>query len=86
MPDGLFRAGMALIMTVIWLFFGSFIVTAVFVVFNLFIAVVLNSMESVKAEHQAEEDARNPGLSLLRRVDELRDGLDQFERALRTSR
>lgn len=67
----------------IWLFFGSFIVTAVFVVFNLFIAVVLNSMESVKAEHQAEEDARNPGLSLLRRVDELRDGLDQFERALR---
>lgn len=67
----------------IWLFFGSFIVTAVFVVFNLFIAVVLNSMESVKAEHQAEEDARNPELTLLRRVDELRDELDQFERALR---
>lgn len=37
-----------------WLFFASFIVIAVFVMVNLFVAVVLNNMESVKAESASE--------------------------------
>ncbi len=41
-----------------WLFFSSFIVVAVFVMVNLFVAVVLNNMESVKAEF-ASEAAKN---------------------------
>lgn len=37
-----------------WLFYGSFIVVAVFVVINLFIAVVINNLEAAKRERDAE--------------------------------
>ncbi len=46
-----------------WLYFGSFILVAVFVVVNLFIAVVLNNLEQVRAELQRERDtAEGPNL------------------------
>ena len=32
-----------------WLFFGSYVLLAVFIVVNLFIAVILNNLETVKA-------------------------------------
>lgn len=38
-----------------WLFFGSYILIAVFIVMNLFIAVILNNLERVKVEHAAED-------------------------------
>jgi voltage-gated sodium channel len=40
-----------------WLFFTSFVVIAVFVVVNLFIAVVINNLDTVKKEYAAEGDS-----------------------------
>lgn len=40
-----------------WLFYASFIVVAVFVVINLFIAVVINNLEATKGELAAEDAA-----------------------------
>lgn len=66
-----------------WLYFASFVVVAVFVVINLFIAVVINNLEAAKAEHQAEQDRKSPHQSLLARVEELKAELERFERRLR---
>lgn len=63
------------------IFYGSFIFIAVFVVVNLFIAVVINNLESVKLEeerriaHDAGEDPRAA-------VARLREELDRLERSL----
>lgn len=65
-----------------WIFFGSFIVVAVFVVVNLFIAVVLNNLEEVKAE-QIQEQAPSETAPLLAQIAALRAQLDQLEASLR---
>jgi voltage-gated sodium channel len=61
-----------------WLFYGSFVVVAVFVVINLFIAVVLNNLEAARRE-EAQRDAQGDAR---RRIAELRAGLDALERSL----
>lgn len=61
------------------LFYGSFIVLAVFVVTNLFIAVVLNNLEQARREEPASGDA-----SLHDEVAALRAGLDRLARRLGT--
>jgi len=66
-----------------WLYFGSFVFVAVFVVVNLFIAVVINNLESVKLEQLAEADRRSPHHALLQALDEIRDRLNEMERRLR---
>jgi voltage-gated sodium channel len=66
-----------------WLFFGSYVLLAVFIVVNLFIAVILNNLESVKAEHAAEALAGGDDAELLRRVEELRTDLGDLEALLR---
>ena len=70
-----------------WLFFGSYILLAVFVVVNLFIAVILNNLETVKAEHAAEEMAEltepDADEDLLRRVEVIRSELGELEARLR---
>jgi voltage-gated sodium channel len=66
-----------------WLFFGSFIVIAVFVVVNLFIAVVINNLEKVRAEDQAATDALGPHADILSRLEILREDLATVEEALR---
>jgi voltage-gated sodium channel len=48
-----------------WLSFGSFIFVEVSVVVNLFIAVVINDLESVKGEQQASADHDSPQRGLL---------------------
>jgi voltage-gated sodium channel len=63
-----------------WLFFTSFVIVGVFIVVNLFIAVVLNNLETVRAEQQIA-DPTAP--DLLRRVEALRVDLEAFETALR---
>ena len=63
-----------------WLFFASFVIVGVFIVVNLFIAVVLNNLETVRAEQQ---HAAHPQHDLLRRVEDLRLQLESFEEALR---
>ena len=70
-----------------WLFFGSYILIAVFIVVNLFIAVILNNLEEVKAEQAAEEmeDMREVDIEedLLRRVQTIRTELGELEGRLR---
>jgi voltage-gated sodium channel len=70
-----------------WLFFGSYILLAVFIVVNLFIAVILDNLETVKAEHAAEEmgaatDAETDA-DVLRRVQVVRSELAELEARLR---
>jgi voltage-gated sodium channel len=66
-----------------WVYFSSFVFVAVFVVVNLFIAVVINNLESAKLEHQAEEDRRSPHEPALRAIEEIRTRLEKLERVLR---
>jgi voltage-gated sodium channel len=67
-----------------WLFFASFIVVAVFVVINLFIAVVINNLEKAKEEERLASDAIAPNHQILARIVALRKELDQLETILRT--
>jgi voltage-gated sodium channel len=66
-----------------WVYFASFVFVAVFVVVNLFIAVVLNNLESAKLELQAEEDRRNPHHAVLEAIEEVQARLEELERRLR---
>jgi voltage-gated sodium channel len=65
-----------------WLYHASFILLAVFIVINLFIAIVINNLEATK---QAERDAELLGKKgdVIRQVVALRDQVDALERALR---
>ncbi len=67
----------------VWLFYASYVMLAVFIVVNLFIAVVINNLETVKAETRAAEAAGDPQEQLLRRIEEMRANLDQLETELR---
>lgn len=66
-----------------WLFFSSFIVLGVFVVVNLFIAVVLNNLEKARADELAEADSRRPEADLLQRLERLKADVEEIERYLR---
>ena len=66
-----------------WLFFGSYVLVAVFIVVNLFIAVILNNLESVKAEHAAEALEDGDDAELLKRIEALRSELGDVEALLR---
>jgi len=61
----------------IWTFYASFIVVAVFVVINLFIAVVLNNLEKTRRDESAVA-AGDP----LARIHEIRRQLDAVEEVL----
>ena len=61
----------------------SFVFVAVFVVVNLFIAVVLNNLESAKVELQAADDRRNPQHALLESIEIVKARLEELERHLR---
>jgi voltage-gated sodium channel len=65
------------------MYFASFVFVAVFVVVNLFIAVVINNLETVKIEHQADEDSQNPHRGLLLAIEDLQRRLAHMERLLR---
>jgi voltage-gated sodium channel len=66
-----------------WIYFGSFVLVAVFVVVNLFIAVVLNNLESVKHEQQIESDRDHAQHELLEAIETVRDRLAELEERLR---
>lgn len=66
-----------------WLFFGSYVLLAVFIVVNLFIAVILNNLESVKAEQAAEALEGGEDAELLKRIETLRTELGDVEALLR---
>lgn len=64
-----------------WMFFGSFTVLAVFVVINLFIAVVLSNLEKAQSEVAEEETARD--MTLLQEVTAIRKQLEDLEKRFR---
>ncbi len=66
-----------------WAFYGSYVVIAVFVVVNLFIAVVLNNLETAKAEYEKQKDAAGPHADALERLRTIRAELDRLEREIR---
>lgn len=66
-----------------WLFFASYVLLAVFIVVNLFIAVVLNNLENVKAEHAAEALAGGDDAELLKQIEDLRTHLGDLEALIR---
>jgi voltage-gated sodium channel len=66
-----------------WLYFMSFVFVAVFVVVNLFIAVVINNLETARLEQQAEADRLSDHHELLRSLEDSRRRLEVLERALR---
>jgi voltage-gated sodium channel len=67
-----------------WLFFTSFIVVAVFVVTNLFIAVVINNLDRVRAEQARAEDAAGVHHELIARIETLKQELNELEATLRS--
>jgi len=81
-----FQAAVIVDVPFAWLFFGSYIVIAVFIVVNLFIAVVLHNLEAVKSEQAVEAAAADAAAvpltddaDLLRRVQLIRAELGELE-------
>jgi voltage-gated sodium channel len=79
------------------LFYLSYVLVASFLIFNLFIGIVINSMEEARAaEHRRERAAERAAaavsedpeddlvVNLEDRIDELREALDALEDELRT--
>lgn len=64
-------------------YFTSFIVIAVFVVTNLFIAVVINNLEQVRSEQTHAADEASVHRAVLARIEALKTELDELETALR---
>ena len=64
------------------LFFGSFILLGVFIAMNLFVAVVMNNLEEVKAEQRAEYHAHDTYTQLMDHLERVKDQLTEFEDAL----
>ncbi len=68
-----------------WIYFSSFVFVAVFVVVNLFIAVVLNNLDSVKHEQQADADRESANRGLFEAIGTVRQRLEELEERLRTT-
>ena len=64
-------------------FFVSFIVIAVFVVTNLFIAVVINNLDQVRSEQARVADASSVHGAVLARIEALKVELNELEATLR---
>ena len=67
-----------------WIYFSSFVLVAVFVVVNLFIAVVINNLESVKREQQLDADRESAHGAVLAAIEGVRERLEELERRLRS--
>ncbi|MBI1234876.1 MAG: ion transporter [Alphaproteobacteria bacterium] len=65
-----------------WVYYVSFIVIAVFVVVNLFIAVVINNLEAAKHAHRMATEQHNPALATVR---EMKEKIAALERQLEGS-
>ncbi len=63
-----------------WVFYASYIVIAVFVVINLFIAVVINNLEATRKEEAAAGDG---AANALQEIERLRAQVDRVEAVVR---
>jgi voltage-gated sodium channel len=68
-----------------WIYFSSFVFVAVFVVVNLFIAVVINNLETVKHEQQMDADHVHVQHELLEAIETVRERLADLEDRLRAN-
>lgn len=68
-----------------WIYFSSFIFVAVFVVVNLFIAIVINNLESVKHEQRVDADRASTHHELLAMIETVRERLAELEDRLRAT-
>ena len=66
-----------------WVFFGSYVLIAVFVIVNLFVAVVLNNLEDLRTEARVEAARES---EILTRIGQLRNDLELLEHELRAAR
>jgi voltage-gated sodium channel len=66
-----------------WVYYVSFVVLAVFVVINLFIAIVINNLEAAKLEERAENHTEAGEIAT--RLGEVRERLSEIEAALRAA-
>lgn len=64
-------------------FYASFLIIATYVVVNLFVAVVVNNLQEIKAEYQEAKDQAHSQHDLLRQVEDLRTQLAKFENTVR---
>jgi voltage-gated sodium channel len=67
-----------------WAYYVSFVVLAVFVVVNLFIAIVINNLEAAKRDEHAPTDSQAGALAT--RLAGIQDQLEAIESALRAAR
>jgi voltage-gated sodium channel len=65
-----------------WIFFVTFILVAAFVVINVLIGIVLNSMEEARELERRESIAPGEAVPVLERIQILRSALDELEREL----
>ena len=68
-----------------WVYFGSFVFVAVFVVVNLFIAVVINNLEAVKHEQQIDADRGSIHHEVLAAIEAVQQRLSDLEERLRAA-
>jgi voltage-gated sodium channel len=69
-----------------WMFFVSFILVAAFVVINVFIAIVLNSMEEARELERRAPLGREDIAPVAERISILRNALEELERELHVRR
>jgi voltage-gated sodium channel len=67
-----------------WVYYVSFVVLAVFVVINLFIAIVINNLEAAKAEERGGSEP--PAGEIAIRLVEIGERLSGIEAAIRASK
>jgi voltage-gated sodium channel len=65
-----------------WIFFVTFILTAAFIVINVFIGIVLNSMEEARELARRESLVAGEAVPVLERIQILRSALDELEHEL----
>jgi voltage-gated sodium channel len=68
-----------------WIFFVSYVLIASFLVINILIAIIINSMEEVhdaeKSEHR-KEIVEGEGETVAERIQDIREALDRLETQL----
>jgi voltage-gated sodium channel len=67
-----------------WLFFVSFILVAAFIVINVLIGIVLNSLEEARELERRESLQPDEAVPVLERIQYLRSALDQLENELKS--
>ena len=68
-----------------WIFFVTFILVAAFVVINVLIGIVLNSMEEARELERRESLAPGEAVPVLERMEILRSALDELEHELKSA-